>query len=245
MVIIVITFLIRTRTYILYISSDLIRYKFMIITCCSLVAMATLYFLEYQKRSSLEWSTMASKDMLAVKPAHPAMLSTTPTYDPRLNSLLHSTISSLYTKHGPYTRGLDGGLSLKSNSLTTQSPNTKQQLYSQEITSWYPINHSGPQPKLDKNKYVKLYVCRDVFYIIEIYIELIFNKRDNNYSEFPGNWLSKSGAGAIPSNVDENDQGTDVDATPSNKDPIPLGRPIDCPAHFSELESPCQVEFSL
>ncbi|XP_035723280.1 myelin regulatory factor-like protein isoform X7 [Vespa mandarinia] len=175
-----------------------------------LVAMATLYFLEYQKRSSLEWSTMASKDMLAVKPVHPAMLSTTPTYDPRLNSLLHSTISSLYTKHGPYTRGLDGGLSLKSNSLTTQTPNTKQQLYSQEITSWYPINHSGPQPKLDKN------------------------------NEFPGNWLSKNGAGAIPSNVDENDQGTDVDAI-SNKDPIPLGRPIDCPAHFSELESPCQI----
>lgn len=120
----------------------------------SLVAMATLYFLEYQKRSSIEWSAMASNGMLAIGPAHPPTMSTTPNYDPRYNSLLHSTLSSLYTKHGSYTRGLDGGLSVKSNSLTTPPSHTKQQLYSQEIT-WYPISHPGPQPKLEKNKSVK------------------------------------------------------------------------------------------
>ncbi|XP_011136299.1 myelin regulatory factor-like protein isoform X1 [Harpegnathos saltator] len=175
-----------------------------------LVAMATLYFLEYQKRSSIEWSAMASNGMLAIGPAHPPTMSTTPNYDPRYNSLLHSTLASLYTKHGSYTRGLDGGLSVKSNSLTTPPSHTKQQLYSQEIT-WYPISHSGPQPKLDKN------------------------------NEFPGNWLSRNGAGAVPSNVDENEQTSDVDSSSVNKGPIPLGRPQECPAHFTELESPCQV----
>ncbi|KAG7214080.1 hypothetical protein KM043_001442 [Ampulex compressa] len=175
-----------------------------------LVAMATLYFLEYQKRSSLEWSAVASNGMLAIGPAHSPTVSTTPNYDSRYNSLLHSTLSSSNTKHGPYNRGLDGTLSAKSNALSTQPPNTKQQLYSQEIT-WYPISHSGPQPKLEKN------------------------------SEFPGNWLSKSGAGAVPSNVDENDQGAEVDSPPPSKGPVPIGRPIDCVTHFSELESPCQI----
>lgn len=61
------------------------------------------------------------------------------------------------------------------------------------------------------------------------------------FSEFPGNWLSRNGAGAVPSNVDENEQGADVDSSSANKGPIPLGRPEECPSHFSELESPCQV----
>lgn len=122
--------------------------------------MATLYFLEYQKRSSIEWSAVASNGMLAIGPAHPPATSTTPNYDPRYNSLLHSTLSSLYTKHGSYTRGLDGGLSIKSNSLTTPPSHTKQQVYSQEIT-WYPISHPGPQPKLEKNKSVKLNIFND------------------------------------------------------------------------------------
>ncbi|XP_025266515.1 myelin regulatory factor-like protein isoform X3 [Camponotus floridanus] len=175
-----------------------------------LVAMATLYFLEYQKRSSIEWPTMASNGMLAIGPAHPSTVSTISNYERRYNSLLHSTLSPLYTKHGSYTRGLDGGLSVKSNSLTTPPPHTKQQLYSQEI-AWYPISHPGSQPKLEKN------------------------------NEFPGNWLSKTGAGAVPSNVDENDQSSDVDSSSTNKGPIPLGRPEECPTHFTELESPCQV----
>jgi len=62
-----------------------------------------------------------------------------------------------------------------------------------------------------------------------------------HFSEFPGNWLSRNGAGAVPSNVDENEQGSDVDSSPTNKGPIPLGRPEECPSHFTELESPCQV----
>lgn len=117
--------------------------------------MATLYFLEYQKRSSVEWSAMASNGMLAIGPAHPSAMSTTSNYEHRYNSLLHSTLSPFYTKQGSYTRELDGGLSVKSNSLTTPPPHTKQQLYSQEIT-WYPMNHPGPQPKHEKNKSVKL-----------------------------------------------------------------------------------------
>lgn len=112
--------------------------------------MATLYFLEYQKRSSMEWSAMASNGMLAIGPAHSPTTSTTSNYDSRHNSLLHSTLSSLYTKRGFYTR-LGGGLSVKSNSLTTPPPHTKQQLYSQEIT-WYPISHLDSQSKLEKNK---------------------------------------------------------------------------------------------
>ncbi|XP_076277743.1 myelin regulatory factor homolog 1 isoform X3 [Lasioglossum baleicum] len=172
-----------------------------------LVAMATLYFLEYQKRSSLEWSAVASNGMLAIRPAHPSTVSSTPNYDPRYNSLSDSTLSSSFTKHGSHTRGSDGSLSIKSNVYSTQAPHTKQQLYSQEIT-WYPISHSGPQPKLEKN------------------------------SEFPGNWLSRTGAGAVPSNVDENDQGSDVDSSLS-KGPTPIGRPANCPKHFTEFENPC------
>lgn len=118
----------------------------------SLVAMATLYFLEYQKRSSLEWSAVASNGMLAIRPAHPSTVSSTPNYDPRYNSLLDSTLSSSYTKHGFHNRGLDSSLSVKNNAFSTQAPHTKQQLYSQEIT-WYPISHSGPQSKLEKNRY--------------------------------------------------------------------------------------------
>ena len=60
-------------------------------------------------------------------------------------------------------------------------------------------------------------------------------------SEFPSNWLSRNNAGAVPSNVDENDQGSDVDAPPLAKGPVALGRPVDCPIHFTELENPCQV----
>jgi len=41
--------------------------------------------------------------------------------------------------------------------------------------------------------------------------------------------------------VDENDQGSDVDSSSTSKGPVPIGRPEECPAHFSELESPCQV----
>lgn len=62
-----------------------------------------------------------------------------------------------------------------------------------------------------------------------------------HFSEFPGNWLSKNGAGAVPSNVDENDQGSDVDSSSVSKGPVPIGRPEECLAHFSELESLCQV----
>ncbi|XP_076390091.1 myelin regulatory factor isoform X4 [Megachile rotundata] len=175
-----------------------------------LVAMATLYFLEYQKRSNFEWPAVSSNGMLAIRPAHPLTISSTPNYDPRYNSLLDSTLSSLYTKHGSHSRGLDSSLSVKSNAFSTSTPHTKQQLYSHEIT-WYPTSHSGPQPKLDKN------------------------------SEFPGNWLSRNGAGVIPSNVDENDQGSDVETSSLNKGPIPLGRPVDCPRHFSEFGNPCKV----
>ena len=65
----------------------------------------------------------------------------------------------------------------------------------------------------------------------------------NYFSEFPGNWLGRHGAGAIPSNVDENDQGSEVDSS-LNKSPIPLGRPSNCPKHFSEFENPCRVKLS-
>jgi len=41
--------------------------------------------------------------------------------------------------------------------------------------------------------------------------------------------------------VDENDQGSDIESSSINKGPIPLGRPEECPAHFTGLESPCQV----
>lgn len=69
-------------------------------------------------------------------------------------------------------------------------------------------------------------------------LKLLYN---TFFSEFPGNWLSRNGAGAVPSNVDENDQSSDVDSLSANKGPIPLGRPEECPTHFTELESPCQV----
>lgn len=115
--------------------------------------MATLYFLEYQKRSSLEWTS--SNGMLAIRPAHPSTASSTPNYDSRYNSLLDSTLSSLYTKHGSHSRGSDSSLSVRTNAFSTQAPHTKQQLYSQEIT-WYPISHSGPQPKLEKNRFVNI-----------------------------------------------------------------------------------------
>jgi len=69
-------------------------------------------------------------------------------------------------------------------------------------------------------------------------LKLLYN---TFFSEFPGNWLSRNGAGAVPSNVDENDQSSDVDSSSTNKGPIPLGRPEECPTHFTELESPCQV----
>lgn len=69
-------------------------------------------------------------------------------------------------------------------------------------------------------------------------LKLLYNSFS---SEFPGNWLSRNGAGAVPSNVDENDQSSDVDSSSANKGPIPLGRPEECPTHFTELESPCQV----
>lgn len=65
------------------------------------------------------------------------------------------------------------------------------------------------------------------------------------FSEFPGNWLSKSGVGAIPSNVDENDQTADVDSSSLNKGPAPLGRPVNCPRHFSEFENQCQVKLKI
>lgn len=176
-----------------------------------LVAMATLYFLEYQKRSSLEWSAVAGGGMLAIGPVHaPSSSPTTPGYDPRFNPLLHSTLPPPYSVHGTFTKGLNGHTTTKSNIFSTQPPHTKQQLYSQEIT-WYPMGHSGSQSKLEKN------------------------------SELPSNWLSRNGAGAIPSNVDENDQGSDVDGLPPIKGPIPLGKPLECPAHFTELESPCQI----
>ncbi|XP_023288931.1 myelin regulatory factor, partial [Orussus abietinus] len=175
-----------------------------------LVAMATLYFLEYQKRSNLEWSAVAGGGMLAIGSAHVPIAPTTPDYDPRFNPLLHSTLPPRYTRLGTYSSESDGYPAKKNDILSTQSPNTKQQLYSHEIT-WYPVQHSGPQSKLDKN------------------------------SEFPNNWLSRNSAGVVPSNVDENDQGSDVDALPPNKGPIPLGRPDDCPTHFTELESPCQI----
>ncbi|XP_033223232.1 myelin regulatory factor-like protein isoform X2 [Belonocnema kinseyi] len=173
-----------------------------------LVAMATLYFLEYQKRSSLEWSAVAGGGILAIAPAHIPTSKTTPVYDFRFNPLLYSTPSP-HTRHGTFTRGVDGHSVLK-NALSTQPPNPKQQLYSQEIT-WYPAGYPGSQNKHDKN------------------------------SEFPNNWLGKNVAGPIPSNVDENDQSSDVDAPPTNKGPVPLGRPADCPLHFTELESPCQI----
>ncbi|XP_034191121.1 myelin regulatory factor isoform X1 [Osmia lignaria lignaria] len=169
-----------------------------------LVAMATLYFLEYQKRSSFEWPAVSSNGMLAIRPAHPSTISSTPNYDPRYNSLLGSTLSSLYTKHGSHSRGLDSSLSVKSDAFSTSAPRTKQDYYSHEIT-WF---HST---KLEKN------------------------------SEFPGNWLSRNGAGVVPSNVDENDQGSDVESSTLNKGPIPLGRPVDCPRHFSEFGNPCKV----
>lgn len=42
--------------------------------------------------------------------------------------------------------------------------------------------------------------------------------------------------------MDENDQGSDADSS-LNKSPIPLGRPSNCPRHFSEFENQCQVEY--
>ena len=115
-----------------------------------LVAMATLYFLEYQKRSSLEWSAVAGTGMLAIGPVHIPTLPTTPDYDSRFNPLLDSTLSPTYTRHGLFTKDMD--VNAKGNTVSTPSPNTKQQLYSQEIT-WYPFGHSAPQPKPEKNRY--------------------------------------------------------------------------------------------
>ncbi|XP_015586527.1 myelin regulatory factor isoform X4 [Cephus cinctus] len=175
-----------------------------------LVAMATLYFLEYQKRSSLEWTPLAGGRKLASGPSHIPNLPTTPGYDPRFNPLLHSTLPPSYTVHGTYTKGMDGYTSVRGGMISTQTPNTKQQLYSQEIT-WYPVGPSGPQNRFEKN------------------------------SELPSNWLSRNNPGAMPSNVDENDQGTDVDAPPPSKGLVPIGRPFDCSTHFTELESPCQI----
>ncbi|XP_043289934.1 myelin regulatory factor-like protein isoform X2 [Venturia canescens] len=176
-----------------------------------LVAMATLYFLEYQKRSNLEWSAVAGAGMLAIGPVHVPTLPTTPQHDPRFNPRLDSTLSPSYTRHGLFTKGeMDPHIGVKGNTVSTPSPSTKEQIYTHEIT-WYPFGHSGPQPKPEKN------------------------------SEFPSNWLSRSNTGAVPSNVDENDQSSDVDAPPPTKGPVALGRPADCPIHFTELDSPCQI----
>ncbi|XP_034943768.1 myelin regulatory factor-like protein isoform X2 [Chelonus insularis] len=181
-----------------------------------LVAMATLYFLEYQKRNNLDWSAVAAAGGVLAKGSAPTIPTTILTYDSRSNLLLHSTISpSQYTRQELFTKNLGGQFtSIKDNLLSTSTPNTKQQLYSQEITSWYPFGHSASQSaKSDKN------------------------------NEFQSNWLSRHGAGgAVPSNVDENDQNGDVDPLLlSNKGPIPLGRPAECPTSYTELENPCQV----
>ncbi|XP_012263799.2 myelin regulatory factor-like protein isoform X3 [Athalia rosae] len=175
-----------------------------------LVAMATLYFLEYQKRSTLEWSTVAGGGMMAaIGPAHSPNSPTTPGYDPRFNPLLHSTLPPLYTALGSYTKGIGGYSSMKSSPISTQTPNTKQQLYNKE-TTWFP-GHTGSQQRPEKP------------------------------SEYLNNWLDRNGQGAVPSNVDENYQVSEVDAPPATRRLVPLGRPAECPAHFTELESPCQV----
>lgn len=64
------------------------------------------------------------------------------------------------------------------------------------------------------------------------------------FSEFPGNFLGRSGVGAVPSNVDENDQGSDVDSS-LTKGPVPIGRPVNCLRHFTEFENPCQVKLRI
>lgn len=112
--------------------------------------MATLYFLEYQKRSSLEWSAVASGGILSIGPMRVPPMQSTPNYDPKYNANLHSTLPP-YLNSDILTKGLPVKTSHKGSTLPTQPPNTKQQLYSQEIT-WYPVGHPGSQPKHDKNR---------------------------------------------------------------------------------------------
>ncbi|KAJ8666819.1 hypothetical protein QAD02_008481 [Eretmocerus hayati] len=188
-----------------------------------LVAMATLYFLEYQKRiSSMEWTSMSRGAILAVGPSRSSEQSgmsgggdiqisraTTqaqpPVPPPTPPSPSSSSTYDLGKNPGPYAEQL--APTLGGNGPST--PSAKQHLYSQEIT-WYPIAQPGSPPKLDKN-------------------------------ELSSNWLSKNGPGAVPSNVDENDQGTDVDAPPTPRGPVALGKPAECSSHFSELDHPCKV----
>ncbi|XP_011494756.1 PREDICTED: myelin regulatory factor isoform X3 [Ceratosolen solmsi marchali] len=173
-----------------------------------LVAMASLYFLEYQKRSSMEWTAMAGSGILAVGPSHSNTVQIPVSPDFKSKPLPRTTPPS-YTRHGIHLSTILDHNTPKNDALTTHPPNAKHHLYSQEIT-WYPMGHPGSPPKVDKN-------------------------------DFPSNWLSKNGPGAVPSNVDENDQATDVDSPPTTKGPVALGKPVECSSHFTELESPCQV----
>ncbi|XP_046741510.1 myelin regulatory factor-like protein isoform X4 [Diprion similis] len=112
-----------------------------------LVAMATLYFLEYQKRN-YNPSPAASDGMLSVGPSRAPTVPSTPGYDPQFNPLLHSTLPPSHTSLGIYTKGSSAQAFTKSSMISTQAPLTKQQLYTKE-TTWYP-GHTRPQPRPEK-----------------------------------------------------------------------------------------------
>lgn len=113
--------------------------------------MATLYFLEYQKHTSSQWSAIAGGGMLTLGPGHSSGLSTTPGYDPQFNPLLHSTLPPPRTSIGVYMKGLAGQTSARESFISTQAPLTKQQLYTKE-TTWIP-GYTGTQSRPDKSRY--------------------------------------------------------------------------------------------
>jgi hypothetical protein len=119
----------------------------------SLVAMASLYFLEYQKRSSMEWTAMAGSSILAVGPSHSNPLQVPASPDFKSKSSPRST-SPTYTRQGLQLSTVLDNRTPRNEALTTHPPNAKQHLYSQEI-AWYPMGNSGSIPPKVEKKYVK------------------------------------------------------------------------------------------
>ncbi|XP_044017955.1 myelin regulatory factor-like isoform X2 [Aphidius gifuensis] len=203
-----------------------------------LVAMATLYFLEYQKRNNFEWTKIVgshasnsghhgsgghanSNNMLAIGPSLPTTASSSPpssssNYHSKYNDLSGSTLPTYLTKQGIFTREMESNADNIDTSGNSRILN-------------HDIGHTTTTP----NNKQQLYSQEITYYPFG---NSGVQKTDKN-NEYPNNWLSKNG-GIVPSNVDENDQNDNIDG---NNKLQPIGRPINCQRHFSDIENSCQI----
>ncbi|XP_031778310.1 myelin regulatory factor isoform X2 [Nasonia vitripennis] len=118
-----------------------------------LVAMATLHFLEYQKRNSMEWTYMAdSSSIFEVGSLHLNNLQSSLRLKAESHSMTRST-SVPYLRYCTHLSTLFEHKSVKNYSPYTQPSTIKQHLHLQKI-AWYPINHPGSPPKIDKKIFV-------------------------------------------------------------------------------------------